>query len=444
MTPIDRLPPHSIEAEEAVLGSILIDPEAVWRVSDVLRGEDFYLIKNQWVWESCQRLHQRRLPIDVVTLRRELEAQQQLDELGGSAYLTQLMTSVPTAIHAEGYGRIVAGLAERRRLLAAASTIAQLAYDESADNEAVTDQAERAVLSARRIRSDRTIKLSEALRQYYDQIEYRYEHRGELLGVPTGFDDLDRMTGGLQRSDMIVVAGRPGQGKTSLLLNIALNAAKRFQQRVAIFSLEMSHAQLTERLVAQEAGIDSQRLRTGDLRDEEWPRFVQAQAALGDVPIVIDDTPALSISQLRAKARRLDADHGLDLILVDYLQLMTTDRRSENRNQEVAALSQGLKNLARELNVPVVVASQLSRAVEQRMDKRPMLSDLRDSGAIEQDSDVVLFLYRDGAYHDTCETPNATELIVAKHRKGPTGTVNLFWQGHLTRFLNTQTREVQL
>lgn len=286
--------------------------------------------------------------------------------------------------------------------------------------------------------------MSEALRQYYDQVEYRYEHRDELLGVPTGYEDLDRLTGGLQRADMIVVAARPGQGKTSLLLNIALNAAKRFQQRIAIFSLEMSQAQLTERLVAQEAGIDSQRLRTGDLRDDEWPCFVQAQTALSDVSIVIDDTPALSVAQLRAKARRLDAEHGLDLILVDYLQLMTSDRRTENRNQEVAALSQALKNLARELNVPVVVASQLSRAVEQRQDKRPLLSDLRDSGAIEQDSDVVLFLYRDGAYHDTCETPDATELIVAKHRKGPTGNIKLFWQGHLTRFVSTQTRVVQL
>jgi len=444
MIPVDRLPPHSVEAEEAVLGSVLIDPEALWRVSDFLRREDFYIVKHQWVWEGCQCLHQHHLPIDFVTLNRELAAREQLDEVGGPAYISHLINCVPTAIHAEGYGRIVAGLAERRRLLAAASTIAQLAYDESLAHETATDQSERAVLAARRIRTDRTVRLSEALRQYYDQVEYRYEHRGELLGVPTGYEDLDRLTGGLQRSDMIVVAARPGQGKTSLLLTIALNAAKRFQQCVAIFSLEMSQAQLTERLVAQEAGIDSQRLRTGDLRDDEWPCFVQAQTALSDVSIVIDDTPALSAAQLRAKARRLDAEHGLDLILVDYLQLMTSDRHIENRNQEVAALSQALKNLARELNVPVVVASQLSRAVEQRQDKRPLLSDLRDSGAIEQDSDVVLFLYRDGAYHDTCETPNATELIVAKHRKGPTGTITLFWQGHLTRFVSTQTRVVQL
>ncbi len=442
--PIDRLPPHSVEAEEALLGSILIDTEALDRVS-FLADTDFYIIKHQWVWAALQALHTRHEPIDAVTLRRELEARGQLDELGGPAYLTYLMTVVPTALHAVGYGRIVERAANRRRLLRAASDIAQLAYDESADDELVNDRAEQLIFKARRANGGReTRPIAQVLTEYYARIEYLYEHRDEPLGVPTGLIDLDRLLGGLQKSDLDIIAARPGIGKTSLLLNIGLSAAQRFQQRVAIFSLEMSAEQIAERLVAQHAGIDSQRLRTGQLTDEDWPLFVQTTSGLSEAGVWIDDTAGLSSLQLRAKARRLQAAHGLDLIVVDYLQLMTSERRSENRNQEVAALSQGLKNLARELNVPVLVASQLSRAVEQRSDKRPQLSDLRDSGSLEQDADVVMSLYRDAVYNPACETPNVTELIVAKHRKGPTGTVDLYWQKELTRFNSVVTREVQL
>ncbi|MBI5564576.1 MAG: replicative DNA helicase, partial [Chloroflexi bacterium] len=431
-TPIDRLPPHSVEAEEALLGSILIDTEALDRVS-FLADTDFYIIKHQWVWAALQALHARHEPIDAVTLRREVEARDQLDELGGPAYLTYLMTVVPTAIHAVGYGRIVERAANRRRLLRAASDIAQLAYDESADDELVNDRAEQLIFKARRANGGReTRPIAQVLTEYYARIEYLYEHRDEPLGVPTGLIDLDRLLSGLQKSDLDIIAARPGIGKTSLLLNIGLSAAQRFQQRVAIFSLEMSAEQIAERLVAQHAGIDSQRLRTGQLTDEDWPLFVQTTSGLSEAGVWIDDTAGLSSLQLRAKARRLHAAHGFDLILVDYLQLMTSERRSENRNQEVAALSQGLKNLARELNVPVLVASQLSRAVEQRSDKRPQLSDLRDSGSLEQDADVVMFLYRDAVYNPACETPNVTELIIAKHRKGPTGTVQLYWQKELT------------
>lgn len=436
-TPLDRLPPHSVEAEEAVLGSVLIDADALDRVSSYLTDPDFYIVKNGWVWAACLALHERRQPVDAVTLRRELEACGQLDELGGPAYLTYLMTTVPTALHAVGYAQVVAQLANRRRLLRAASEIAQLAYDESGDDGQLNDHAEQLIFKVRRAAGQRAIRpLAQTVVEYFSRIEYLYEHRGESLGVPTGLIDLDKLLGGLQNSDVIVVAARPGLGKTSLLLNLALNAAQRFQQRTLVFSLEMSYEQITERLVAQVSEINSQNLRFGHLAEDDWPRLVQATSTLGEVPVWIDDTPGLSVGQVRAKARRFQAEHGLDLIVVDYLQLMTSDRRAENRNQEISAISQALKNLARELNVPVLVASQLSRAVELRNDKRPMLSDLRDSGAIEQDSDVIIFIYRDAVYNEASETPNVAELIVAKHRKGPTGTVEAYWDKTRTQFKN--------
>ena len=279
--PIDRMPPHSVEAEEAVLGSILIDPEALFRVSEFLKGEDFYIIKNQWVWEACRTLHERREPIDFITLTRELATRNQIDELGGPAYISQLINIVPTAIHAEGYGRIVERAANRRRLLHAASEIAQLVYDESSDDDIVNDRAEQLILGARRSRGARNTRpIAQVIKDYYERIEYLYEHRGEPLGVPTGFIDLDKQLGGLQKSDLIVVAARPGLGKTSLLLNIALNASQRFHQRIAVFSLEMSGEQVCERLIAQQSGIDSQRLRFGHLTDDDWPVFVQTTSGL--------------------------------------------------------------------------------------------------------------------------------------------------------------------
>ncbi len=444
MSDIDRLPPHSIEAEEAVLGSILIDPEAIYRVNSLKKADDFFLVKNQWVWLACQALHTRRVPLDFVTITRELADRGQLDELGGPAYISHLLNVVPTAIHAEHYADIVARAAVRRRGLAFASATAQAAYDTTLSTAELCDQIERGALAVRPDQAQRTLALAESVRQYSSQLERRYEQRDQLLGVPTGYPDLDRLLDGLQRSDLIIVAARPGQGKTSLMLNIALNAARRFHQRVAIFSMEMSHLQLTERLTAQVSGINSQRLRSGQLTEEDWVEYNTASSALSELAILIDDTPGLTPGQLAASARRLHVRQPLDLIVVDYLQLMAGSGRPENRNQEIAQISRELKNLARELDVPVLVASQLSRAVEQRADKRPVLSDLRDSGAIEQDGDVILFIYREGAYDANCPTPNLTELIVAKQRKGPTGTVELYWQPHLTQFCSVLTREVQL
>lgn len=441
MTAPDRTVPHSIEAEEAVLGSLLIDPEAIFRVAPFLTADDYYLQKHAWIYEAIMALHERREPIDFLTLCDELERRQQLEEVGGAAYITHLINTVPSAIHVEAYARIVEQAAIRRRLLQAASQIAQLAYQESESIDETVDRAEQVLFSVsqRRITRDLT-PIREVIGEYSDRIEYLYAHQDELLGVPTGFIDLDRLLGGLQRSDLILIAARPSVGKTSLCLSIARNAA-RHGKHVAIFSLEMSAEQIVQRLIAAETGIDSQRLRLGKLNPQEWELFHQATGRLADLPIFIDDTPAISALQLRTKARRLDSEHGVDLIVVDYLQLMTGDIRTDNRVQEVSYISRSLKGLARELDVPVVSASQLSRAVEQRTDKRPTLADLRESGSLEQDADVVMFIYRDEIYHPETEMQHIAEIIVAKHRNGPTGVVQLFFRNRLAQFLDAETRE---
>jgi len=439
----DKMIPHNVEAEEAVIGSLLIDPEALFRVTPFLKSDDFYIQKNAWIYDAILALHERREPIDFVTLCDELEHQEQLEEIGGTAYITRLINAVPSAIHVESYGHIVEQSAVRRRLISAASQIAQLAYQEAEEIDLTVDQAEQALftVSQRRITRD-LAPIQEVIRRYYDRIEYLYAHQGEPLGVPTGYTDIDRLLGGLQRSDFIIIAARPSVGKTSLCLSIARNAA-RHGQRVAIFSLEMSSAQIVQRIVSAETGIGTQRLRLGNLREDEWPLFVQATGKLADLPVYIDDTPSISVLQLRTKARRLHAEHGLDLILVDYLQLMTGDVRSENRVQEVSYISRSIKALARELDLPVVTASQLSRAVEQRTDKRPILADLRDSGSLEQDADVVMFIYRDELYNPDTEKQNIADIIVSKHRNGPTGTVQLFFRKRLAQFLDAETHQRQ-
>ncbi len=435
----DKLIPHNVEAEEAVLGSLLIDPEALFRVLSFLKPDDFYIVRNGWIYEAILSLHERRQPVDFVTICDELEGRGQLEEVGGSAYISSLINAVPTAIHAEAYGRIVERTALRRRLIGAASQIASMAYEEDRDVAEVIDQSEAALFSVSQQSVGRDlVPISQILVEYYDRIAYLYEHRGEPLGIPTGFVDLDRLLGGLQRSDLIIMAARPGVGKTSLMLTIALTAARKYKQRVAIFSLEMSSEQLVQRLVSQETGIDSQRLRMGELQEDEWPKFAAASGRLSDAMLFIDDTPGISALQLRTKARRLHAEHGLDMIMVDYLQLMSGDFRSENRVQEISYISRALKGLARELNVPLVAASQLSRAVEQRHDKRPILSDLRESGSIEQDADAVMFIYRDELYNPETELKNIADIILAKHRHGPTGTIQLFFRKQLAQFLDAQ------
>ncbi|MCZ2094691.1 MAG: replicative DNA helicase, partial [Anaerolineae bacterium] len=437
--------PHSVEAEEAVLGSVLLNSDSLFEVASFLQPDDFFIVRNSWVWEAILRLQERNEQIDYVTVVEELRQQGRLDDIGGAAYITYLINHTPSSIYAEAYGRIVERAAIRRRLLAAASEIAQLAHEESADINEVIDRSEASLFAVteRRLRKE-LVPINIAISDYYDRIEHLYEHRGEPLGVPSGFVDLDRLLGGLQKSDLIIVAGRPGMGKTSWLLSVALNAA-RARARVAIFSMEMSNEQIVQRLVSSETGISTQNLRLGKLDDREWTLFVEATGNLSNVRIFLDDTPAQSPIQMRTKCRRLYAEHGLDLIMVDYLQLMNSGSgRVENRVQEISFISRQLKQLARELNVPVLAAAQLSRAVEQRQDKRPQLSDLRESGSIEQDADVVMFIYREDAYNENTEKVNQADILVSKHRNGPTGVVTLYFRKELTQFSNLNRTGVDL
>ncbi len=446
MSDIERLPPHSIEAEEAVLGSLLIDPDAIFDVATFLKPESFYSAKNKWVYEAILSLNDRREPLDLVTLTEELRRRGHLEEIGGEAYIISLLHAVPTAINAESYGRLVEATAVRRQMIKAASDIANLAYNEAEDINVVIDRAEQALFSISEERTTRDlVPIRHIASQYLERIQELHARGDDVIGVPTGFTDLDRLLGGLNKSDLIIIAARPGMGKTSLQNAIALTAARRYNKRVAIFNLEMSGEQLVQRMIAAETRIDSQRLRRGDLHENEWPIFMEAIGRLSETRIFIDDTPSITPNQLRTKCRRLYAEHGLDLVMIDYLQLMQAERSSNNRVMEISEISRALKGLARELDVPVVAAAQLSRAVEQRQDKRPQLSDLRDSGSIEQDADIVLFIYRDEYYNpDTTERPNIAEVAIAKHRNGPTGTVDLFWHGQLATFRNLQRQEMSL
>jgi len=442
---IERLPPQNIEAEEAILGALLIDPDAIIRVATIIKPDDFYREKHGWIYDAALNLHERREPIDFLTICDELERRGQLNEIGGAAFITTLINAVPTSIHAEHYARIVERTATRRRLIDAAGQIAALAYQEVDDVEEVVDQSEQILfgVSQRRIARD-LVPIKQILSEYYDRIEYLTRHRGEMIGIPTGFADIDKLLGGLQRSDMIILAARPSVGKTSLALSIAHNAAKKFGQRVAFFSLEMSNEQVVQRLISAETGIDSQRLRRGEIAEDEWGRFMKATSDLAETYFFVDDTPGISALELRTKARRLHAEVGIDLMVVDYLQLMRGDWRVENRVQEISAISRALKGLARELNVPLLAISQLSRGVESRTDKRPILSDLRESGALEQDADVVIFIYRDELYNENTERKNIADIIVAKHRHGPTGTVALYFKKELAQFREAELRRTEL
>ena len=438
--------PQNLEAEEAVLGALLIDPDAILPVATFLRASDFHVQRHGSIYQAMLDLHERHQPADLVTLTDELERRDQLAAVGGSALLTSLINATPTSIHVEYYARIVERTAILRRLIDAAGQIAKLAYRDVDDVGEVVDQAESIIfgVSEKRVTRD-LVPIRQVLDEYYDRIEYLSQHQGEIIGIPTGLVDLDKLLGGFQRSDLIIIAGRPGMGKTSLALSIALHAARKWQKRAGIFSLEMSSEQVVQRMISAETGIDSQRLRLGDIREDEWPVFVQATGLLSDTQMYIDDTPALSALEMRTKARRVHAEFGLDLLIVDYLQLMRGEFRSDgNRVQEISYISRSLKSLARELNIPLVALSQLSRAVESRQDKRPMLSDLRESGSIEQDADVVAFVYRDVEYNPDTELPNIAEIRVSKHRSGPTGVIHAFFRKELAQFENLEVRHEQL
>ncbi len=444
-SPAPQVVPHSREAEEAVIGAILINPEAYYDVAQFLRADDFYIHRHQWVWESFTRLHERRVPLDILTVTSELDDMGQLAEVGGPAYLTALVNNVPTSLHAEAYGRIVEHTSIRRKMLTAANDIARLAYQEETGIDAVMDEAEKAVFGVSERRMTRDLQtIQQVLSNYYDRIDQLSQRDEEFYGVPTGFTDLDRLLSGLQPSDFIIIAGRPGMGKTAWMLSAAKHAAQVRKKHVAIFSLEMSNEQLVQRLIAQETGIDTSRLRNGKLEEDEWPLFTHAIEVLGDTHVYLDDTPSLTPLQLRTKCRRLQMEYGIDLVLLDYIQLMSSGLRSENRVQEVSYISRNLKMLAREINAPVLAAAQLSRAIEQRADKEPQLSDLRESGSLEQDADIVMFIHRPEMYEKDTMKQNIAQIKVAKHRNGPVGTVELVFRSNLAKFENAATRSVDL
>jgi replicative DNA helicase len=440
-TPAPTAVPHSREAEEAVVGAVLINPEVYYDVAQFLQADDFYIHRHRWIWEAFASLHEQRIPLDLLTLGEELDRKGQLAEIGGPAYLTTLVNQVPTSLNAESYGHIVESHSIRRKMIAAANSIASIAYDEDTTVDNVMDEAEKAVfgVSERRLRHD-VEPIREVMAVVYDQVDERAKRSDEIFGVPTGFVDLDRMLGGLQASDLLIIAGRPGQGKSGFLLSVARNAALTYKKHVAVFSLEMSNEQVAERLISQETGIDSKTLRSGKLEGGQWDLFTHAIEVLSDTHIFLDDTPAITPLQLRTKCRRLHMEHGLHLVIVDYLQLMGGDTRNDNRVQEVSYISRNLKVLARELGVPVLAAAQLSRAVEQRTDKRPVLSDLRESGSLEQDADIVMFIYRPDQYEKDTVKQNVAEIIIAKHRNGPVGSAELVFRNSLAKFENAATR----
>lgn len=441
-----RIAPHSVEAEEAVLGSILINEDVLLDAINLLQAKDFFIIRHEWIYDAMLRLHARREAVDYLTVARELEAYDQLEELGGRAYLMYLINSTPTSINGETYARIVKRFSTRRKLLFAAGEIAELAYDEEREVDDVLDGAVDAVVAVADQNTDRDLRpMPDVMLDYYTVAEARYTNQEQASGVPTGLTDLDRILGGMQKSDLLLVAGRPGMGKSSFLVTVAMNAA-RYGQRIAFFSLEMSAEQQVQRMIAAETGLDTHKLRMGQVTPDEWERFVEAVDRLSQFNVYLDDTAALPLTQMRTKCRRQRLLTGLDLVVVDYAQLMTSgaDVRFTNQTQEIGKVATGLKQIARELNVPVLAAAQLSREVEKRQDKRPILSDLRDSGNLEQDADVVLFLYRDEEYNEDTEKPNIAELIVAKHRNGAKGSVELFFKKELTQFTDLYRRKVDL
>ena len=432
--------PHNRQAEEAVLGSVLINPESFFDVAQILDPDYFYIIRNRWIWEVFTHLHENRSPIDILTLSEELENRSQLEEIGGQAYLMMLINQTPSSLNAAAYARIVEETSVRRRMLAAANEMAKLAYQEEKQVEDIINSAEKTIfdLSERRIRRDLQ-PIQTVIDDYYDRVSLLSQRSDDIFGVPTGLSDLDKLLGGLQKSDLLIIAGRPGTGKTGFMLTVAKNAALKHKKHVAMFSLEMSNEQLVQRMIAQETGIDTQELRSGKISSDHWDLLAQSMEVLSNAKIFLDDTPALTPIQMRTKCRRLHLEHHIDLIIVDYIQLMSGDSRNDNRVQEVSYISRNLKTLARELNVPVLAAAQLSRAVEQRTDKRPMLSDLRESGSLEQDADIVMFIHKKEDIPGGQQDKELIELMVAKHRNGPTRDIEMVFLKNLAQFYDVAT-----
>lgn len=431
---LHKLPPQSLEMEQGVLGAILQDGQALLKILEVVDERDFYQDAHRWIFRATIELFQENIPIDVLTVAERLRRRDRYDAAGGAAYLAELVEMVPTSAHVVHHARIVREKAVTRALIQTATTIVSESYEESDDVDVLLDRAEQAIFEISQRRGlTGFVDLNTILKVSFKKIEQLYERKEMITGVASGFADLDRYTAGFQPSDLIIVAGRPGMGKTALCLNIAQHVGVHVRRPVAIFSLEMSKEQLAERMLCSKAQVDSSKLRTGFLRHEDWPILINAANDLSEAPIYIDDSAAQSALDIRAKARRLQAEVGdLSLVIVDYLQLMQGRGRSENRQQEISEITRSLKALAKELSVPVIALSQLSRAAEQR--KRPQLSDLRESGAIEQDADVVALLYRDEVYNEESADKGLAEIIIAKQRNGPTGVIKLTFRGEFARF----------
>ena len=437
--PAGKIPPQNLDAEMSLLGAVLIDEETLADISEHVNSKDFYDKRHSIIYGGMMRLYERHKPVDLLTLTDELKKKDELDTIGGSAYLTELTNYVPTAAHAEAYAEMVAQKAVRRRLIKASAEISELGFDEDTTTQELLEKAEAELFSV----SDQSLKqdvvsLDTILTESFDRMEELHRNKGALRGIRTGYRDLDNMTAGLQRSDLIILAARPAMGKTTLVTNLAYNVATIAKQPVLFFSLEMSKEQLVDRMLADASGVDAWNIRTGNLSDDDFSKLSEAMGEMAEAPIFIDDTPGLSVLEMRTKARRASHSAPLGLIIVDYLQLLQSNgNHNGNRVQEVSEISRGLKLIARELNVPLIALSQLSRSVESRTPPIPQLADLRESGSIEQDADIVSFIYRPGYYEpDNPEYENITELIIAKHRNGPVGKIGLYFHPERLRFMS--------
>ncbi len=435
---IQRKMPHDADAEQAVLSSILMDRDAAAEAFEVLKAEDFYSPENKAVFEAAYQLYTKGEPIDVVTVKNQLEENGVFAEIGGVETLANIAASVGSSVNVKSYAKIVEEKSVLRRLIKLSGDISEISYKAGDDINTILDKAEKGIFDVMQNRNtDSFSSIMDVAFETFTNIEKIYNSSEKITGISTGFADFDAKTAGLQKSDLILIAARPSMGKTAFVLNVAQHAALKENVPVAIFSLEMSKAQLVNRMLCAEALVDAQKVRTGELNSDDWNKLVEGMGRLSEAPIYIDDTPGITAMEIRAKCRRLKLEKGLGLIVIDYLQLMSGSGKSDSRQQEISEISRALKTIAREMEAPVIALSQLSRACEARSDHRPMLSDLRESGAIEQDADLVAFLYRDEYYFpEKTEKKNMAELIIAKQRNGPTGTVNLTWLGQYTKFAN--------
>lgn len=438
---LGKIPPNDVEAEQAVIGSMLTDRDAVISAIEVLKEEDFYREDNKTIYEAILNLYNRSEPIDIITLKAELTSMGMFNKIGGLEYIVGLPEKVPTTANVEKYISIVKEKSELRRLIKAANEIIEQGYDPTENIDDIMNNAEKKIFNIMQDKDQKSYSpIKDVLIDAFTELEQLYNQKQHITGVPTGFIDLDYKTAGLHNSDLILIAARPAMGKSAFALNIATNAALKAKVPAVLFSLEMSKEQMVNRILCSEAMVDSNKVRTGKIDDDDWIKLADTMGDLSEAPIYIDDTPGISINEIRAKCRKLKLEKNIGLVVIDYLQLVqgSSKRAQGSREQEISEISRSLKILAKEINVPVIALSQLSRAPEQRPDHRPMLSDLRESGAIEQDADIVMFLYRDDYYNEDSEDKGLAEVIVAKHRAGSTGTVKLVWLGNYTKFANME------